>query len=106
MLVLCFACWMGPLGVTLHFVWFGLGFACFVGILLFGQLKFVGFTVCLRWWVRVVLGIVLFILFPLVLLTFGFRWDPDTLSWSRPGLPLLCNLAGPVQHFKDAILDA
>ena len=28
------------------------------------------------------------------------------MGWSRPGLPLLCNLAGPVQHFKTAILDA
>ena len=25
----------------------------------------------------------------------GFRWDPLTLAWSRPGLPLLSNLAGP-----------
>ena len=29
-----------------------------------------------------------------------------TLAWSRPGLPLRCNLAGPIQHFKAAILDA
>ena len=36
----------------------------------------------------------------------GFRWDPLALVWSRPGLPLLSNLAGPVQHFKAAILDA
>ena len=36
----------------------------------------------------------------------GFRWDPLTLAWSRPGLPLRCNLAGPIQHFKAAILDA
>ena len=36
----------------------------------------------------------------------GFRWDPLTLAWSRPGLPLLCNLAGPIQHFKAALLDA
>ena len=33
----------------------------------------------------------------------GFRWDPLALAWSRPGLPLLSNLAGPVQHFKAAI---
>ena len=26
--------------------------------------------------------------------------------WSRPGLPLLSNLAGPIQHFKSALLDA
>ena len=36
----------------------------------------------------------------------GFRWDPLSLGWTRPGLPLLSNLAGPVQHLKAAILDA
>ena len=36
----------------------------------------------------------------------GFQWDPLALGWSRPGLPLLSNLAGPVQHFRAAILDA
>ena len=36
----------------------------------------------------------------------GFQWDPDALAWSRPGLPLLSNLAGPIQHFKSALLDA
>ena len=28
------------------------------------------------------------------------------MGWSRPGLPLLSYLAGPVQHFKTSILDA
>ena len=32
--------------------------------------------------------------------------DPHSLAWHRPGLPLLSNLAGPVQHFRAAILDA
>ena len=36
----------------------------------------------------------------------GFRWDPHALAWIRPGLPLLSNLAGPIQHFQAAILDA
>ena len=36
----------------------------------------------------------------------GFQWDPLALAWVRPGLPLLSNLAGPIQHFKAAILDA
>ena len=36
----------------------------------------------------------------------GFRWDPPALAWSRAGLHLLRNLAGPIQHFKAAILDA
>ena len=36
----------------------------------------------------------------------GFQWDPLSLAWSRPGLPLLSNLAGPIQHSRAAILDA
>ena len=36
----------------------------------------------------------------------GFRWDPVTLGWSRLGLPLVRSLAGPVQHFVTALLDA
>ena len=36
----------------------------------------------------------------------GFQWDPDALAWFRPGLPLLSKLAGPIQHFKSALLDA
>ena len=28
------------------------------------------------------------------------------MGWSRPGLPLLSNLAGLVQHFQAAVLDA
>ena len=36
----------------------------------------------------------------------GFRWDPVEMGWSRPGLRLLGNLAGPIQHFKAAILHA
>ena len=36
----------------------------------------------------------------------GFQWDPHALAWSRPRLPMLSNLAGPIQHFKVAILDA
>ena len=51
-LVLSSACWMGPLGVALHFAWFGSGFVCIAGILLFGHPKLVGFTVYWRWLVR------------------------------------------------------
>ena len=36
----------------------------------------------------------------------GIQWDPRALAWVRPGLPLLSNLAGPIQHFKAALLDA
>ena len=36
----------------------------------------------------------------------GFHWDSHALAWVRPGLPLLSHLAGPIQHFRAAILDA
>ena len=36
----------------------------------------------------------------------GFQWDPVALAWVRPGLPMLDNLAGPIQDFRSAILDA
>ena len=36
----------------------------------------------------------------------GFRWDPRALGWFRSGLLLLSCLAGPVQHFRSAVLDA
>ena len=35
----------------------------------------------------------------------GFRWDLVGMGWSRPGLPLLSKLAGPIQHFMAAVLD-
>ena len=36
----------------------------------------------------------------------GFRWDLHALALSRPRLLPLSNLAGPLQHFMDAVLDA
>ena len=36
----------------------------------------------------------------------GFRWDLEELAWCRPGLPLLSNLSGPIQHLRAAILGA
>ena len=36
----------------------------------------------------------------------GFHWNLDALVWVRPSLPMLSNLAGPIQHFKIAIFDA
>ena len=36
----------------------------------------------------------------------GFQWDSCVLVWERPGLPVLCNLAGPIQHFRAAVLYA
>ena len=89
--------------MTLLFAWFGFGFVCFVDI----------------WPAEV--GQVYRLLDlvsegssghgPIHLLSasaseIGFRWDPPDLAWTRPGLPPLSNLAGPVQHFKAAILDA
>ena len=36
----------------------------------------------------------------------GFRWDSGVFGWARPRLLVLTNLAGPIQHFKTAILNA
>ena len=36
----------------------------------------------------------------------GFQWNPVALAWMRPGLPMLSHIAGPIQHFRSAILDA
>ena len=36
----------------------------------------------------------------------GLSWGLHALAWSRASLPRLSNLAGPLQHFKAAILDA
>ena len=55
---------------------------------------------------RVALGMVLSIFFHASAAEIGFFWDPGILAWVRPGLPPLSNLAGPVQHFKAAILEA
>ena len=34
----------------------------------------------------------------------GFSWSAGVCGWERPGLPPLSNLAGPVQHFRAAVL--
>ena len=36
----------------------------------------------------------------------GFRWDSRQLGWERLGLHVLSNSAGPVQHFRAAVLEA
>ena len=36
----------------------------------------------------------------------GFSWCSLVPGWDRPGLPVLSMVAGPVQHFRSAILDA
>ena len=36
----------------------------------------------------------------------GFRWCSGGFCWSRPGLPRLPMVDGPLQHFKEAILGA
>ena len=36
----------------------------------------------------------------------GFSWCSFVPGWVRPGLPVLSMVAGPVQHFRSAILDA
>ena len=55
---------------------------------------------------RVALGMVLSIFSLLVLLRLDSGGDPLALAWTRPDLPLLCNLAGLVLHVKAAVLDA
>ena len=35
-----------------------------------------------------------------------FQWVSRQLGWELPGLPLLSNLAGPIQHFRAATLEA
>ena len=78
----------GPLDVILLSVWSGLDFGCCVAILLFGLRRLVGFAVCLRWLVRVVLGMVLFNYSLPVLLRLGFG---GILSgWVGLGLGCLC----------------
>ena len=36
----------------------------------------------------------------------GCLWDPHLLGWERLGLTVLSTLAGSIQHFKSAILNA
>ena len=95
---------MGLLVVILHFVLFGSGFVYFGDTLPSGLLRLVGSTVS---WGMVGGGCPGH--GPTHLLSdsaaeVGFQWDPHALAWIRPGLPLLCNLAGPIQHFRAAIL--
>ena len=55
---------------------------------------------------KVVLGMVLFTYSQLVLLRLGSTGILWGWVGHGTGLPLLRNLAGPVQHFKAAVLDA
>ena len=36
----------------------------------------------------------------------GFHWSTRQLGWERPGLPVLSNLACPIQHFRSAVVEA
>ena len=80
------ASWMSLLGVTLLFAWFGLGFVCFLGILLFGPLKLAVLIVYWRWLVRGALGMGQF---TAGAAESGFRWDLLRMSWSGPGFLLV-----------------
>ena len=105
-LVLCLFCLTGPLVATLHSVWSGSVFAYFVGIWLFGLQKLGEVYRLLEMVGAGCPGHGPVHLLSASVAEIGFQWDPLALAWSRPGLPLLTNLAGPVQHFKTAILDA
>ena len=52
------------------------------------------------------LGAVLVMALRICSLRVLFQWDPAVLCWERPGLPVLSNLAGPIQHFQAAVLEA
>ena len=100
------AFWMGLLGVTLLFVWSGSGFVLFRRYLALWPSQ-VGRAYRLPETVgEGCLGHGPIHLLSASAAEVGLRWDPSALAWSRPGLPLLSNLAGPVQHFEAAILDA
>ena len=96
----------GPTGCDLPFVLFGLGFACLGGILPFGLLRLVGFIVFWRWLVNGCPGHGPIHLLCSSAARIGFQWNPVALAWERPGLPMLSHIAGPIQHFRSAILDA
>ena len=55
---------------------------------------------------RVALAMALRICLLRVPLRLGFSWDFWQLGWERLGLPVLSNLAGRIQHFLAAILEA
>ena len=105
-LVLSLACWIGLLGVILLFALSGFGFVCFEGILLFGPAEVGRVYRLLEMVSEGCPGHGPIHLLSASAAEVGFRWDPVDMGWSRPGLPLLSNLAGPIQHFKAAILDA
>ena len=100
------AFWMGLLGVTLLFVWSGLGFAPFRRYLALWPSQVGRAHRLLEMVGEGSPGLVPSIFSLPSAADIGFRWDALALAWFRPGLPLLSNLAGPVQHVKAAILDA
>ena len=56
---------------------------------------------------NVVLGMGLIQLLKRSALIIGWTWDDAGLqAWARPCLPELHTVAGPIQHFQNALLDA
>ena len=86
--------------MSLLFAWYGLGFVDFDVILLFGLLRSVGFIACLLWFMRVVLGSGPVHLLSASAAEIGFDLESHALAWIRPGLSLIGDLAGPIQHFQ------
>ena len=89
---------MDPMGVIPLFALSGVGFACFGDIWPLGPPKSVGFIVFWKWLVMVVLVMVVFTIFLVVLMRLVF----GGILLFLLGL----GLAGPIQHFRSAILDA
>ena len=88
------------------FASFGLGFVCLGGILPFGLLRVGRVYRLLDMVGKGCPGHGPIHLLCSSAARISFWWNPVALAWVRPGLPMLSNLAGPIQHFKSAILDA
>ena len=88
--------------VTLPFVWFGFVFGLCACTWPIGRRRFPGCIGFLMLLLRVVRDMVLLICLLKVLLKLGFL---GALKF-QPGLPVLGVLAGPIQHFRAAVLDA
>ena len=106
MLVQCSVCCVGLRVVILVTVWSGSGFLRFVG-----NLAYRPGEVARVYWLLDSIAEGCPGHCPVHLLVdsaaeTGFQWNSRQLGWERPGLPVLSNLAGLIQHFWSAVLEA